>query len=182
SRDEDRCTTSMHIADFDYDLPAEQIAQTPAEPRDSSRLLVVHRNTGKLEHRSFREIGGYLQAGDLLIANQSRVIPARLRGVKEGTGGQVELLLLAARGDLGFDTWEALVRPGRRVHDGQQLLFGEGALVAEVLTRTPSGGRVVRLRARDGDVAGAVGGGGGRALPPPTPVPPADSERDPTGY
>jgi len=86
----------MEIGDFDYALPPELIAQTPIEPRDSSRLLVAHRDTGALEHRVFAEIGDYLRPGDLLVANQSRVLPARLRGVKDGSGGVAELLLLGA--------------------------------------------------------------------------------------
>src|SRR6185312_2463873 len=116
----------MTIDDFDYRLPPELIAQTPVEPRDSSRLLVIHRDSGTLEHRSFRDIGEYLRPGDLLVANQSRVLPARLHGVKEGSGGQVEVLLLAVRADKGVDTWEALVRPGRRIRAGQRLIFGDG--------------------------------------------------------
>src|SRR5690348_5235997 len=138
-----------NIADFDYSLPPELIAQTPIEPRDSSRLLVVQREpsegTAQIEHRIFREIGAYLRPGDLLVANHSRVLPARLRGVKEETGGQVELLLLETRGDLGPHVWEALVKPGRRIREGQRLSFGGGLLTAEVLSRTESGGRIVRL-------------------------------------
>jgi S-adenosylmethionine:tRNA ribosyltransferase-isomerase len=172
----------MNIADFDYHLPPERIAQTPVEPRDSSRLLVVHRDTGMVEHRVFRDIGDYLHPGDLLVANQSRVIPARLRGVKEGSGGQVELLLLAVRGDIGADHWEALVRPGRRVHEGQRLSFGEGALDAEVLARTPSGGRIVRLAAREGDVAAALSALGSMPLPPYIHEPLTDAERYQTVY
>src|SRR5215217_9748456 len=111
----------MKTSDFDYNLPESSIAQTPAEPRDSSRLLVLHRDTGKLEHRSFRNVGDYLRAGDLLVLNQTRVIPARIYARKE-TGGRVELLLLRRRDTL---TWEALVggkglRVGKkaRVEDG----------------------------------------------------------------
>src|SRR5579859_2111918 len=156
----------MRTSDFDYDLPPELIAQTPIEPRDASRLLVVNRANGELAHRQFRDIGEYLRPGDLLVANQSRVIPARLRGVKEESGGQVELLLLAVRGDIGPDCWEGLVRPGRRVHEGQRLSFGDGALVAEALARTPSGGRIVRLTARDGDVARTLAQVGSMPLPP----------------
>src|SRR5437588_10977086 len=115
----------MNIADFDYHLPPERIAQTPVEPRDSSRLLVVHRDTGTVEHRHFRDIGDYLHPGDLLIANQSRVIPARLLGHRAETGGAVEVLLLAERPDLGRDYWETLVRPGRRLHAGVRILFGD---------------------------------------------------------
>src|SRR6516225_9946929 len=112
------------ISDFDYELPQELIAQTPIEPRDASRLLVVHRNTGAFEHRHFRDIGEYVRPGDLLIANQSRVLPARLLGQRAETGGAVEVLLLAERPDLGPDYWETLVRPGRRLREGSYIVFG----------------------------------------------------------
>ncbi len=172
----------MNIADFDYPLPPELIAQTPVEPRDSSRLVVIHRDTGRIEHRIFREIGEYLQPGDLLVANQSRVLPARLHGVKEPTGGHVELLLLQTHGDIGPNVWEALVRPGRRVHDGQRIAFGGGLLTADVLSRTPSGGRIVRLAAREGTVAEAVARIGSMPLPPYIHTPLADAERYQTVY
>jgi S-adenosylmethionine:tRNA ribosyltransferase-isomerase len=113
----------LRTSDFDYNLPESSIAQTPVEPRDSSRLLVLHRDTGDLEHRSFRDVGDYLNAGDLLVLNQTRVIPARIYARKE-TGGRVELLLLRRRDEL---TWEALVggkglRVGKlvRVEDGPE--------------------------------------------------------------
>src|SRR5512147_1276663 len=127
----------MQTSDFDYHLPEASIAQTPVEPRDSSRLLVLHRDSGELEHRIFREIGDYLRAGDLLVLNQTRVIPARLYARKE-TGGRVELLLLRRRDPL---TWEALVggkglRVGRRVQiengptaEITELLDGSGRLI-----------------------------------------------------
>lgn len=172
----------MNIADFDYTLPPDLIAQTPVEPRDSSRLLVIHRETGALEHRTFRDITEYLHPGDLLVANQSRVLPARLYGVKADTGGQVELLLLTVRGDLGADTWEALVRPGRRIHEGQRLLFGDGALVAEVGVRTPSGGRIVRLTTQEGSVAGTLERLGRMPLPPYIHTALEDQERYQTVY
>src|SRR6185436_1389930 len=95
----------MKTSDFDYHLPESSIAQTPAEPRDSSRLLVLHRDTGELEHRIFRDVTDYLNVGDLLVLNQTRVIPARIYARKE-TGGRVEILLLRRRDDL---TWEAIV-------------------------------------------------------------------------
>ena len=144
----------IKISDFDYDLPQELIAQTPIEPRDSSRLLVVHRATGMLEHRHFRDIGEYLRPGDLLIANQSRVIPARLLGRRVETGGAVEVLLLAERLDLGQDHWETLVRPGRRLHEGDRIVFGHEAdsqvlLHGEILQRTEASGRIVRLFTED---------------------------------
>lgn len=172
----------MNIADFSYDLPPELIAQTPIEPRDSSRLLVLHRDDGRIEHRHFRDIGEYLRKGDLLVANQSRVLPARLLGVKEGSGGKAEILLLAIRNDLGADYWEALVRPGRRLRAGQRVLFGAGMLTAEILDRTASGGRIVHLVAREGSVADAVAHIGTVPLPPYIHTPLADAERYQTIY
>ncbi len=139
----------LKIADFDYELPPERIAQTPIEPRDASRLLVIHREYQSWEHRHFRDIIDYLQPGDLLIANQSRVIPARLIGKRIGSGGSVEVLLLSERSDIGQDCWEALVRPGRRLREGAQIEFvneqQEVRLRAEVLERTEAGGRVVHF-------------------------------------
>jgi S-adenosylmethionine:tRNA ribosyltransferase-isomerase len=174
--------SALSIDAFDYTLPPELIAQTPIEPRDASRLLVVRRDTGALEHRIFRDIGAYLRSGDLLVANRSRVIPARLRGVKDRTSGAVELLLLAVRSDLGPDCWEALVRPGRRVREGQRLVFGDGALTAQVISRTAAGGRIVRLEAADGDVAGALARVGTVPLPPYIHAPLRNPERYQTVY
>ncbi len=138
------------MSDFDYALPPELIAQTPIEPRDASRLLVVQRSTGSMTHRHFRDIGDYLRAGDLLIANQSRVIPARLLGHRAETGGAVEVLLLSERSDLGMNYWEALVRPGRRLRVGDYIIFDNGIgksewLQAEIMDRTEAGGRVIRF-------------------------------------
>ncbi len=110
----------MKISDYDYNLPEALIAQTPAEPRDSSRLLVLHRDTGALEHRHFRDLGDYLHPGDLLVANDSKVLPVRLYGKKADSGGAVEVLLLKKRDSV---TWEALVRPGRSLNPGVRLLF-----------------------------------------------------------
>lgn len=170
------------IREYDYDLPEDLIAQTPVEPRDSSRLLVLHRNTGQIEHRIFRDIGDYLRPGDLLVANQSRVIPARLVGVKAESGGQAEVLLLAVRSDRGQDVWEALVRPGRRLHEGQRIVFADGMLVAELLERTPSGGRLVHLTAPDGDVPATLDRVGKMPLPPYIHEPLTDAERYQTVY
>ncbi len=172
----------MNISDFTYGLPPELIAQTPIEPRDSSRLLVLHRSDGRIEHRHFRDIGDYLHTGDLLVANQSRVLPARLLGVKQDSGGRAEILLLAIRNDLGLDYWEALVRPGRRLRAGQRVLFGDGLLTAEILERTPSGGRIVHLAAREGVVANAIARVGTVPLPPYIHAPLADAERYQTVY
>src|SRR5215216_400997 len=110
----------MKTSDFDYTLSESSIAQTPAEPRDSSRLLVLHRATGEIEHRIFREVGDSLRAGDLLVLNQSRVIPARIYARKE-TGGRVELLLLRRRDEL---TWEALVG-GKGLRVGNKLVLDD---------------------------------------------------------
>ena len=133
----------MKTADFDYVLPEELIAQTPVEPRDHSRLLVVHRESGELEHKHFYDILDYLRAGDALVINETKVIPARLLGVKEETGVPVEVLLLRR---LSATDWEALVRPGRRLKPGTTCSFGEGLLRCEILDNVPEiGGRVVRF-------------------------------------
>jgi len=139
--------------DFDYDLPPEFIAQTPVEPRDASRLLVLHRSSGNIEHRLFRDIEAYLRPGDLLVANESRVIPARLFGHKLPTGGKVEMLLISKRPD---GRWEVLLKPGRRVKPGARVALeastrseegagAEGSVLAEVVDVTPAGGRVVQF-------------------------------------
>ena len=133
----------MRTADFDYELPEELIAQTPIEPRDHSRLLVVHRSDGSLEHRHFYDIVEYLHPGDALVINETRVIPARLLGVKEDTGVPVEVLLL--RRENATD-WEALVRPGRRLKPGTFCSFGDGVLRCEILENvSETGGRRVRF-------------------------------------
>ena len=121
----------MHINDFDYNLPEELIAQTPAEKRDFSRLLVVHRNDGTVEHKHFYDIIDYLKEGDCLVLNNSKVLPARMFGVKEGTGAKVEFLLIKR---IEGDTWETMVRPGKRLKVGDSVLFGaemdeEGRLI-----------------------------------------------------
>jgi len=131
----------MNTTDFDYELPAELIAQTPIEPRDASRLLVVDRASGQLTHRLFRDIGEYLRAGDLLVANESRVIPARLQARKVPTGGKVELLLVAKQDERA---WEALVK-GRKLVPGHRLAIGDGErqVVGQVLGVTEAGGRLI---------------------------------------
>ena len=132
----------MKTSDFNYDLPEELIAQTPAEPRDSSRLLVYHRDVGQIEHRVFRDVIEYLNPGDALVINQTRVIPARLYGVKEGTGGAIEFLLLRR---LNLTDWEVILKPGRKAKPGARFVFGEGELRAEILTVGEDGGRTVRF-------------------------------------
>ncbi len=133
----------LRTADFDYALPADLIAQTPAEPRDAARLLVLPRAGGPCAHTAFRNIGTYLRAGDLLVLNRTRVLPARLVGRRaDGAGGRVEALLLR-RDDAG--TWEALVRPARRLRPGTRLVFGAGRLSGEVIARTEHGTARLRL-------------------------------------
>lgn len=132
----------MKVTDFDYFLPEELIAQEPLEPRDHSRLLVLDRATGKTGHRIFKECIEYLRPGDILVLNNTRVIPARLFGVKEDTGARIEVMLLKRR---DRDHWEALVRPGKRVRIGTRVIFGEGELVAEAVEHTAAGGRVFRF-------------------------------------
>ena len=127
----------MKTSDFDYHLPESSIAQTPLEPRDSSRLLVLHRDTGELEHRTFHEIGNYLRAGDLLVLNQTRVIPARIYARKE-TGGRVELLLLRRRDEL---TWEALVG-GKGLRIGKKLLVESDPSSRRGRMSTPTSGDI----------------------------------------
>lgn len=136
-------TERLRTEDFDYELPEELIAQRPVTPRDASRLLVADKRTGRLQHKTFRDLPEFLAPGDVLVRNDTRVIPARLLGVKAPTGGRVELLLVRR---LSRDTWEALVRPGRRVAPGAVLSFGDGLLTAQVLERTEGGGRIVRFR------------------------------------
>jgi S-adenosylmethionine:tRNA ribosyltransferase-isomerase len=158
-------TTGFRVSDFDYILPQALIAQTPIEPRDASRLLVLNRSNGTIEHRYFRDIGAYLRPGDLLIANQSRVLPARMLGRRAETGGAVEVLLLAERPDVGPDHWETLVRPGRRLREGSRIVFGDEngmkqavTLSAEILQRTEAGGRIVRFWVEDAESPAAAQG------------------------
>jgi S-adenosylmethionine:tRNA ribosyltransferase-isomerase len=140
----------MLLSEFDYHLPESAIAQAPVDPRDASRLLVLHRADGRLEHRVFRDIIEYVSPDDTLVVNDTRVIPARVWAVKE-TGGRVEVLLLARRAP---GVWEAAVRPGRRVPPGTWLMVGNEGLRLEVLERTPTGGRVLRaVGASDPDAA-----------------------------
>ncbi len=129
-------------SDFYFDLPEELIAQDPLEDRSSSRLLVIDKNTGKTQHRIFKDIIEYLNPGDCLVLNNTKVIPARLYGEREGTGGQVEVLLLK-RGE--GDVWETLVRPGKKCKPGQKLVFGGGKLHAEVLETVDDGNRLIKF-------------------------------------
>ena len=132
----------MKTSDFYYDLPQELIAQTPLERRDSSRLLVLHKADGAIEHRHFFDILDYLHEGDCLVMNDSRVIPARLLGKRVPSGGAVEVLLLTDKGD---GIWECLVKPGRKLHEGAEISFGDGALTATVKEVLETGNRLVQF-------------------------------------
>jgi len=133
----------MKTSDFYYDLPPELIAQTPLERRDSSRLMLLNKETGEIEHRHFYELPQFLRPGDCLVLNDSRVLPARLLGRRDPSGGAVEVLLLV---DKGEKRWECLVRPGRKLHPGQKVIFGDGSLLtAEILEELPGGNRIVEF-------------------------------------
>lgn len=132
----------MKTHDFYYDLPKERIAQTPVEPRDHSRLLVMDRFTGEMEHRHFYDIVDYLRPGDLLVINDSRVLPARLYGYKEDTGAHMELLLLEQKENM---VWECLAKPGKKAKPGVKLIFGDGLLTGEVVDVKEDGNRMVKF-------------------------------------
>ncbi|MGI5917204.1 MAG: tRNA preQ1(34) S-adenosylmethionine ribosyltransferase-isomerase QueA [Anaerolineae bacterium] len=169
----------MLTREFDYDLPEELIAQEPVEPRDTSRLMVVPRHSERLEHRLFRDIVEYLRPGDVLVANETRVIPARLQAFKTPGGGRVELLLLSRRNDL---LWEALVK-GRRVAVGQRLELreAEGPALATAVVEavTPAGGRLLRF---DAPIDTLIDRLGATPLPPYIHRPLQDPERYQTVY
>ncbi|WP_373197816.1 tRNA preQ1(34) S-adenosylmethionine ribosyltransferase-isomerase QueA [Streptococcus sanguinis] len=132
----------MNTADFDFDLPEELIAQTPLEKRDASRLLVVDKETGAFSDQHFDQIIDQLQPGDALVMNNTRVLPARLYGIKPETGGHVELLLLK---NTQGDDWEVLAKPAKRLRVGSQISFGDGRLTATVVEELDHGGRIVRF-------------------------------------
>lgn len=132
----------MKTADFYFDLPEELIAQDPLEDRSSSRLLVLNKETGKVAHKHFREIKKYLKPGDCLVLNNTKVIPARLIGEKEGTGAKIELLLLKR---LEGDVWETLVKPGRKAKPGTRISFGGGLLVGEITDVIEDGNRYIKF-------------------------------------
>ncbi len=135
-------TSGLKTLDFYFDLPEELIAQDPLEDRSSSRLLMLDKNTGEIRHEVFRNIADYLEEGDCLVLNNTRVLPARLLGVKEETGAAVEVLLLKRREG---DVWETLVKPGRKMKPGAHLVFGDGILKAEVLDVVEEGNRLIRF-------------------------------------
>lgn len=131
----------MKVSDFNYELPEELIAQTPLEKRDESRLMILNRENKTIEHKKFKDIIEYLKPGDVLVRNNTKVIPARLYGQKE-TGAKVEFLLL---NNIEGDIWETIVRPGNKLHVGAKVNFGEGLLKAEILDTMPGGTRKVKF-------------------------------------
>ena len=132
----------MDVKDFYYDLPEELIAQDPLEDRSSSRLLVLNKNTGEIEHKVFKDILEYLNPGDCLVINDTKVIPARLMGVKEDTGAAIEVLLLKRGAD---DIWECLVKPGRKARPGAVIVFGDGLLKGIIVDVVDDGNRLIQF-------------------------------------
>src|SRR5574344_2195925 len=132
----------MKTSDFYYDLPKELIAQTPLEPRDSSRLLVLGRTNGEIEHKHFYDIIDYLKEGDCLIINDSRVLPARIYGTKKGTGANVEFLLL---NQVHQNVWECLAGPGKKARENTEFVFGDGIMTGKVIEVKDDGNRVVEF-------------------------------------
>ena len=132
----------MKTSDFYFDLPQELIAQDPLEDRSASRLLVLDKKTGAMEHRHFYNIVDYLQPGDCLVINNTKVIPARLYGVREGTGALIEILLLKRKEN---DVWETLVKPGKKAKPGTKIVFGDGLLVGEVIDIVEEGNRLIQF-------------------------------------
>lgn len=152
----------MKRSDFGYDLPKELIAQTPTEPRDAARMLVLGRESGAYEDRHFYDLDQYLNPGDLLILNDTKVLPARIYGVKEGTGAHVEFLLLTPKGN---DVWEVLAGPGKRAKPGTHFVFGDGLMRAEILEVIEGGNRLAKL-SYDGNFYNVLEKIGEMPLPP----------------
>ncbi len=177
------CNTQLDIStmkrsDFYYDLPEELIAQTPVEPRNHSRLLKVNRTTGEIEHNHFYNLCNYLKEGDLLVMNDSRVLPARLFGVKDGTGAVVEFLLLEQKGE---KLWELLVRPGKKAKPGAKFSFGDGRLTAEIVETVEGGNRIAKFEC-EGNFFTALEDIGQMPLPPYITEKLEDKERYQTVY
>lgn len=133
----------MKTSDFYYDLPQELIAQEPLKDRSSSRLLVLHRDSGEIEHKIFRDVKDYLKKGDCLVINDTKVMPARLIGARKNTGARVEILLLVRK---DMDTWEVLTYPGKKAKPGDVIVFGDGRLEADILEVIEGGNRIVKFR------------------------------------
>lgn len=168
----------MKTSDFFYDLPQELIAQTPIEPRDASRLMTLDKRTGETGHRHFYEIGELIQPGDCLILNDSRVLPARIYGVKEDTGAKVEFLLLENKGG---GVWEVLCKPGKRAKEGSRFTFGDGLFTGQVMETKEDGGRLVSFSC-EGDFFALLDKIGQMPLPPYIKEKLRDKERYQTVY
>ncbi len=168
----------MNTSDFYYELPDELIAQTPIEPRDSSRLLVLGRNSGEIEHKHFYDIIDYLNEGDCLVVNDSRVIPARIYGVKAETGARVEFLLLK---QVSGNKWETLCKPGKKAKEGTKFTFGDGIMTAEVVEVKEDGNRIVDFKC-DENFFSALDKIGQMPLPPYITEKLEDQERYQTVY
>ena len=168
----------MKTADFFYDLTEELIAQTPLEPRDSSRLMVMDRKNGELEHKHFYDIIDYLNEGDCLIVNDSRVLPARIYGIKDETGANVEFLLLR---QIESKKWETLAKPGKKAKVGTRFIFGDGIMTAVVTEVTDEGNRIVDFEC-DGNFYEALDKLGQMPLPPYIHEKLKDKERYQTVY
>lgn len=168
----------MKTSDFYYDLPQELIAQTPVEPRNSSRLMILHKDSGELEHRIFKDLPEYLRPGDCLILNDTRVIPARIYGVKEETGAVVEFLLLTQKEN---NVWECLCKPGKRAKVGTRFNFGEGELYGTVIEIQEDGNRLVQFDCQ-GNIYAVLDQIGQMPLPPYIKEKLQDKERYQTVY
>lgn len=168
----------MNVSDFDYELPPELIAQTPSEKRDACRLMVIHRDSGRLEHRRFCDVADYLEPGDCLVLNDSRVIPARIFGSKKDTGAHIEFLLSKR---VEGDCWETLVRPGKRLHIGDKVIFkgpsGEICLEAEIVGNSGGGTRIAEFR-YDGVFMELLEKIGSMPLPPYIERPGTEEDKD----
>jgi len=169
---------TFKTSDFNFNLPEDLIAQTPLAQRDSSRLLILDQQTGKTEHKHFFDLPNYLRKGDCLVLNDTRVLPARLIGHREGTGGAAEVLLLVDRGD---NVWECLVRPGRKMRVGDRVVFGENLLRAQVKEVLENGNRLVQFE-YDGIFLEILSQLGQMPLPPYIKATLSDPERYQTVY
>ena len=168
----------MDLKDFYYDLPKELIAQEPLMNRSDSRLMALSRKTGRLEHHVFSDIISYLRPGDCLVLNNTKVIPARLYGQREGAGAQIELLLLKRKEK---DVWETLVKPGKKARKGVRIVFGDGLLTGEVIEVAEDGNRWIRFE-YEGIFEEILGRLGQMPLPPYITHPLKDKNRYQTVY
>lgn len=169
----------MKTSDFFYQLPQELIAQTPVEPRDSSRLMVLNKNTGEIEHKIFKDLIDYLMPNDCLILNDTRVIPARIYGTKKETGAYVEFLLLNQKEN---NIWECLCKPGKRAKVGTEFVFGDGLVESEVVDITEDGNRLIKFRCDSKEIYTILDKIGKMPLPPYITEELKDSERYQTVY